>query len=125
MEKTDRESSSGYNKYVRSRKFKTDNKREKHESDDKAESNDSKRKDYVSVYKRAQLNYKRLREERKNEIERQRIEQEKKREKAEFQKEWRKKNNQVLQLKTRKGQPNLNAQIGMILEKLEKDKETN
>jgi len=49
------------------------------------------RKDYVSAYKRAQQNYKKLREERKNEIERQKIEQEKKREKAKFEKEWRKK----------------------------------
>nr|CAD2185464.1 unnamed protein product [Meloidogyne enterolobii] len=87
--------------------------------------NQISRNDYVSAYKRAQQNYKKLREERKNEIERQKIEQEKKREKAKFEKEWRKKKNHVLQLRTRKGQPNLNAQIGMILEKLEKDKETN
>jgi hypothetical protein len=45
----------------------------------------------MSAYKRAQLNYKRLREERKNEHECQRIKQEKLKEKAEFQKEWRKK----------------------------------
>ena len=45
----------------------------------------------MSAYKRAELNYKRLREERKNEFERQRIEQEKRKEKAEYQKEWRKK----------------------------------
>nr|CAD2172005.1 unnamed protein product [Meloidogyne enterolobii] len=123
MEKVDREDSSRNKKFVHQRKF---NKAKREgEADDKSESDIPKRKDYVSAYKRAQQNYKKLREERKNEIERQKIEQEKKREKAKFEKEWRKKKNQVLQLRTRKGQPNLNAQIGMILEKLEKDKETN
>ncbi|KAL3098998.1 hypothetical protein niasHS_000986 [Heterodera schachtii] len=75
---------------------------------------------YLSAYKRAQLTYERLQAEKR--AQRQRAREEREREDAERAQNtrWRRKKNQALQLRTAKGQPNLNAQIGILLEQIER-----
>jgi len=77
-------------------------------------------KKYVSAYKRAEQNLAKIQEERKRKAnERQRANKEKNR-KLEENLSYRKRMNNVLKQRTKKGQPRLNAQVELLLEKLEK-----
>uniref|UniRef100_A0A183CMJ7 Dol-P-Glc:Glc(2)Man(9)GlcNAc(2)-PP-Dol alpha-1,2-glucosyltransferase n=1 Tax=Globodera pallida TaxID=36090 RepID=A0A183CMJ7_GLOPA len=73
---------------------------------------------YLSAYKRAQLTFERLQAEKREQRERAREERVQAEAQRELSASWRRKKNQALQLRTAKGQPNLNAQVGILLEQI-------
>uniref|UniRef100_A0A914I4K0 Dol-P-Glc:Glc(2)Man(9)GlcNAc(2)-PP-Dol alpha-1,2-glucosyltransferase n=1 Tax=Globodera rostochiensis TaxID=31243 RepID=A0A914I4K0_GLORO len=73
---------------------------------------------YLSAYKRAQLTFERLQAEKREQRERAREERAQAEAQRELSASWRRKKNQALQLRTAKGQPNLNAQVGILLEQI-------
>lgn len=75
---------------------------------------------YVSAYKKAEQNLKKIQEERKQKAaERQKVTEEKNR-RLEENMSYRKRMNKVLKQRTKKGQPKLNAQMEVLLEKIQK-----
>lgn len=74
----------------------------------------------MSAYKRAEQNLKRIQEERRHKAaERKKVNEEKNR-KLEENLSYRKRMNKVLKQRTKKGQPKLNAQMELLLEKIQK-----
>ncbi|CAD5220552.1 unnamed protein product [Bursaphelenchus okinawaensis] len=78
------------------------------------------RKPYINAYKRAELAYQKIQDERKAASEEKKQEREKREQKHEEYLTLRKKMNKALKMKTKKGQPKLGAQMDVLLEKIQR-----
>jgi hypothetical protein len=74
--------------------------------------------EYVSAYKRAQQAYERIQEERRQKTEQRRVEEERRKASEMEYLRNRKRMNKALKMRTRKGQPNFNAQIEVLVDKI-------
>lgn len=74
----------------------------------------------VNEFKNAQETYKRLKKQEEDERERKKREMEKRREKMEEYNHIKKDMNNALRKRNRKGQPNLGAQVEVLLKKIER-----
>ncbi|KAI1733205.1 rRNA processing domain-containing protein [Ditylenchus destructor] len=81
---------------------------------------EKKKVPYVSAYKRAQQTYERIQAERKAQAEERRQENERRETAVQHYNSLRKKMNGVLKRTTKKGQPKLDAQIAVLVEKIER-----
>ena len=77
------------------------------------------RKKRVSAYKRAQLAYEQLQDERRQQAEKRQQEREQRETDRQEYESIKVKMNKALKRKNRKGQPKLNAQMEVLLEKIE------
>uniref|UniRef100_A0A914BVY3 Thyroid transcription factor 1-associated protein 26 n=1 Tax=Acrobeloides nanus TaxID=290746 RepID=A0A914BVY3_9BILA len=84
------------------------------------ESTSSSKKPYVSAYKRAQLVYERIQQDKKHAAEQRRIEMAKREEALLNYMSTKKKMDKALKKRTKKGQPKLGAQVEVLLEKIQK-----
>ncbi|VDN27495.1 unnamed protein product [Gongylonema pulchrum] len=79
-----------------------------------------RKKRHLHADERARLAYERIQAERKEQAEKRRVERESKRKALESYLSTKRKMNRALLRRNKKGQPNLNAQIEVLLEKIEK-----
>uniref|UniRef100_A0A0N4ZTS4 rRNA-processing protein FYV7 n=1 Tax=Parastrongyloides trichosuri TaxID=131310 RepID=A0A0N4ZTS4_PARTI len=82
----------------------------------------NKVKSAVNEFKNAQETYKRLKKQEEEEKERKRKENEERREKMDEYNKIKKDMNGALRKRTRKGQPNLGAQVEILLKRIERKK---
>jgi len=78
------------------------------------------RRPYISAYKRAEMEYERISKKRIAEAGQRQLERERCNELANEYQSFKKRMNKVLKRKTTKGQPKLDAQIEVLLEKIQK-----
>jgi hypothetical protein len=74
----------------------------------------------MSAYKRAEMEYQRIQEQRRVENEQKLLERERRNQAMEEYQSIKKRMNKALLCKTKKGQPKLDAQINVLLEKIER-----
>uniref|UniRef100_A0AC34QLJ1 rRNA-processing protein FYV7 n=1 Tax=Panagrolaimus sp. JU765 TaxID=591449 RepID=A0AC34QLJ1_9BILA len=79
----------------------------------------------MSEYQRAKLQYEKIQKERKEAYENKRAQMERREKERESALGLRKKKDLAIKKRTKKGQPNFNAVVGCIVEKLMRDKERN
>ncbi|CAD5227443.1 unnamed protein product [Bursaphelenchus xylophilus] len=96
------------------------NKRFKKKDTDEEKPESSEHKPYINAYKRAELAYQKIQEEKKAAAEVKKLERQKQQEKHEEYLTLRKKMNKALKQKTKKGQPKLGAQMDVLLEKIQR-----
>uniref|UniRef100_A0A7E4VUV9 PP28 domain-containing protein n=1 Tax=Panagrellus redivivus TaxID=6233 RepID=A0A7E4VUV9_PANRE len=82
-----------------------------------------KPKDGLTDFQRAKQTYNRIQEERKEAAERRRLNEERRQEEREVAQLARNRRGKALKLRTKKGQPNLNAVMECIVEKLERKRD--
>lgn len=79
----------------------------------------------LSAFQRAKKQYEQIQEQRKQEFSEKRLQREKRENDKQEALSLKKKKDQAIKKRTKKGQPNLNAVMGCIVEKLMKQKEKN
>uniref|UniRef100_A0A914P212 rRNA-processing protein FYV7 n=1 Tax=Panagrolaimus davidi TaxID=227884 RepID=A0A914P212_9BILA len=83
----------------------------------------SKPSDGLTAFQRAKKQYEKIQDERREEAKKRRIENEKRENERLDAMSFRRRKDQAIKSRTKKGQPNLNAVMGCIVEKLMKEKE--
>ena len=79
----------------------------------------------LSAFQRAKKQYEEIQEQKKREFTEKKLQRERRENEKEEALSLRKRKDQAIKKRTRKGQPNLNAVMGCIVEKLMKQKEKN